>query len=207
MLQPAPCVWLYAEWQISKRMCVRLQVWWTVSESKSVSVHICQCTFSFLHASCHSVLSVFLSHTARHRSSTHSPLTHSWTHPLHSSSKGELYLYSYRHPEDTHTHITRLPFHTALLHRIHTLSLFFTLLKKHSFNPPPPVGSLASYWLTHKQLTAYVFRTCASRNICCCNRFHFISVTFSLLSLDAGRVCIFSIPTSTQPQQVLTVIL
>lgn len=158
MLQPAPCAWPCAEWWISRRMCVR---WQTVHEflHTYADVHLNSCVHLVL------VSSLCFYHTQPGSIQQHISLWHTKEH-IHSTpaERGTLSVFRPQ-PEDTNTpHVCHLA-EPPPTHRTHSVSF--------SFNPPAPGAG----W--HRLPNVYVIWTCERRNICCSNRFHFISTTSS----------------------------
>lgn len=134
---------------------------------------------------------VFITHSQA-PCSTHLLLTHSRTHPLHSSSEGNFICISNLTLRTQTQHMSPLS-QIPPTQRV-TLPLRFILLKTLLFLLGI-IGSHAVYWLTHKQLNAYVIQTFESGNIFCSNKFILI---FGILDTRWVCVGVFSISTSNK---------
>lgn len=151
MLQLAPRVWLCAEWQISKRMCARLQVWQTVGEWEQE----CFCAhmpMPILIPVCilpQRPLCVFITH-CQAPCSTHLTLTHSWTHSLHSSSEGNFICIPAVTPR-THTHHMSAISHKPPTQKTHSLTPFHSLKNTHLI-PLAPMLRTDWHTLCHRNM-------------------------------------------------------
>ena len=185
MLQPAPRAWLPAEWQISWRMCVRLVEW----EQECFGVYMP--IFPFLIPVCilpQCSLCFIITHSQA-ACSPHFPLTHSWTHPLHSTPavKGTLSVFLPSPWGHIHTmcHLTHSPYTKDQT----SLSPFPTLvhsLKNTLLNLPGNVGSHAAFW-SIQVAKCLCHLNCESGNICCKITTHSFSQNSETVSFSVWK--------------------